>query len=72
MSSTTPTPKCSVRPIEAKVEGKEVKLPRAERPRPAANLMKALEESLARKEPAKMAGRSAKGPQKRRAGKRAA
>jgi len=49
-----------------------VKLPRAERPRPAANLMKALEESLALKEPAKVAGRSAKGPQKRRAGKRAA
>jgi DNA end-binding protein Ku len=58
--------------IEAKVEGKEVELPRAERPRPVANLMKALEESLARKEPAKVVGRSAKGPQKRWAGKRAA
>jgi len=58
--------------IEAKVEGKELELPAEERPRPVANLMKALEESLARKEPAKAAGRAPRGPQKRRAGKRAA
>jgi DNA end-binding protein Ku len=58
--------------IEAKVQGKEPELPRAERPRPVGNLMKALEASLARKEPTKAAGRAAKGPQKRRAGKRAA
>ena len=58
--------------IEAKVEGKELELPPAERPRPVANLMKALEQSLARKEPARAAGRSTKGAQKRRAGKRAA
>jgi len=58
--------------IEAKLEGKELELPREERPRPVANLMRALEESFARKEPAKAAGRPAKGPQKRRSGKRAA
>jgi hypothetical protein len=34
--------------------------------------MKALEQSLARKEPAKAAGRAAKAPEKRRAGKRIA
>jgi hypothetical protein len=34
--------------------------------------MKALEASLARKEPAKAAARAVKGPQKRRAGKPAA
>ena len=58
--------------IEAKVEGKELELPAEERPRPVANLMEALEQSLARKEPAKAAGRGAKPPQKRRGGKRAA
>jgi DNA end-binding protein Ku len=58
--------------IEAKVEGKELELPAEERPRPVTNLMKALEESLARKEPAKAPGRGAKPPQKRRGGKRAA
>jgi DNA end-binding protein Ku len=58
--------------IEAKVEGKQLELPAEERPRPVANLMKALEESLARKAPAKAAGRTPRGPQKRRAGKRAA
>jgi len=58
--------------IEAKVEGKELDLPAAERPRPVANLMKALEESLARKAPAKASARTPTGPQKRRAGKRVA
>jgi DNA end-binding protein Ku len=58
--------------IEAKVEGKELELPAEERPRPVANLMEALEESLARKEPAKAAGRDGKPMQKRRGGKRAA
>ena len=58
--------------IEAKVEGKELELPAEERPRPVANLMTALEESLARKEPAKAAGRGTKPTQKRRAGKPAA
>jgi DNA end-binding protein Ku len=58
--------------IEAKVEGKELDLPREERRRPVGNLMKALEQSLARKEPAKTADRTEKGPQRRRAGKRAA
>jgi len=58
--------------IEAKVEGKELELPGEERPRPGANLMKALQQSLARKGPAKAAGRAAKSPQKRRAGRRAA
>ena len=58
--------------IAAKVEGKEIELPREERVRPVTNLMKALEQSLARKEPAKAAGRTAKGPQKRRASRRAA
>src|SRR5437868_11708439 len=58
--------------IEAKVEGKELELPREERPRPVGNLMKALEQSLARKEPAKAAARATNAPQKRRAGKRAA
>lgn len=58
--------------IAAKVEGKEVAHPREERVRPVTNLMKALEGSLARKAPAKAAGRSAQGPLKRRAGKRAA
>jgi non-homologous end joining protein Ku len=57
--------------IEAKVEGNELELPRAERPRPVANLVRALEQSLTRKEPAKAAAR-AKGAQGRRAGKRAA
>ncbi len=37
--------------IEAKVEGREFELPAEERPRPVTNLMKALEQSLARKEP---------------------
>jgi DNA end-binding protein Ku len=41
--------------IEAKVEGKELERPREERRRPVANLMKALEASLERKEPAKAA-----------------
>jgi DNA end-binding protein Ku len=54
--------------IEAKVEGKEIELPREERARPVGNLMKALEESLARKEPAKAAARTTR----RRAGKRTA
>jgi DNA end-binding protein Ku len=58
--------------IEAKVEGKEIELSREERRPQVGNLMKALEESLARKEPAKAAGRGAKAPQKRRSGKRAA
>jgi DNA end-binding protein Ku len=58
--------------IEAKVEGKELELPAEERPRPVANLMKPLEQSLARKEPAKAPARGAKTPQKRRGGKRAA
>jgi DNA end-binding protein Ku len=58
--------------IEAKVAGKEVELPREERHRPVADLMKALETSLLRKEPAKAEGRAAQGPQKRRGGKRAA
>lgn len=58
--------------IEAKVEGKEVELPREERTRPIGNLMKALEESLARKAPAKTAARTAKAPEKRRASKRVA
>jgi len=59
--------------IEAKVEGKEIELPREEQKHPVADLMKALEASLARKEPAKAAGRgAAKSPQKRRAGKPAA
>jgi DNA end-binding protein Ku len=58
--------------IEAKVEGKELELPRQERVRLVANLMKALEQSLARKESATAAGRSSNGPQKRRAGKGAA
>jgi DNA end-binding protein Ku len=52
--------------IEAKVEGKELELPAEERPRPVANLMKALVQSLARKEPAKAPARGAKPPQKRR------
>jgi len=58
--------------IEAKVEGKEIAPAREERPRPVTDLMKALEQSLARKEPAKAAGRAPKGPPRRRAGKRAA
>lgn len=58
--------------IEAKVEGKELEVPTEERPRPVANLMRALEQSLARKEPAKAPARGAKAPQKRRGGKRAA
>ena len=58
--------------IEAKVEGKEVELPRGERRAPVADLMKALEASLVRKEPAKAAARAIKSPQKRRAGKPAA
>jgi DNA end-binding protein Ku len=58
--------------IEAKVDGKELELPAEERPRPVANLMKALEQSLARKEPAKAPARGTKPPQKRRGGKRAA
>src|SRR5262249_20426333 len=70
-NSATPTPRCSARRSKAKVEGKEVELPE-ERGRPVANLMKALEESLARKGPAKAAGRAIKVPQKRRAGKHAA
>jgi non-homologous end joining protein Ku len=40
------------------IEGKEFELPAEERPRPVANLMKALEESLARKAPAKATRRS--------------
>ena len=60
------------RAIEAKVEGKEIELPREERVRPVGNLMKALEQSLARKEPAKAAGRTPKAPPRRRAGKSAA
>jgi DNA end-binding protein Ku len=58
--------------IEAKVEGKDLELPTEERPRPVTNLMQALEQSLARKEPAKAPGRRAKAPPKRRGGKRAA
>jgi non-homologous end joining protein Ku len=58
--------------IEAKVEGKQLELPTEERSRPITNLVKALEQSLARKEPAKAPGRGAKAPQKRRRGKRAA
>jgi len=58
--------------IEAKVEGKQLELPAEERPRPVANLMKALDESLARKASAKAAARLAKPPEKRRAGKRIA
>jgi non-homologous end joining protein Ku len=59
--------------IEAKVEGKQFEAPREERRPQIGNLMEALEESLARKEPAKAAGRAAaKSPQKRRAGKPAA
>jgi DNA end-binding protein Ku len=59
--------------IEAKVEGKEIELPREEQKHPVADLMNALEASLARKERAKAAGRgAAKSPQKRRAGKPAA
>jgi DNA end-binding protein Ku len=58
--------------IEAKVEGKELELPREERRRPVANLMQALEKSLARKEPAKAAARATKSPARRRGGKRAA
>jgi DNA end-binding protein Ku len=44
--------------IEAKVEGKGFELPAEKRPRPVVNLMKALEESLARKAPAKATRRS--------------
>ena len=58
--------------IEAKVEGKTLELPAAERRPHVGNLMKALEASLTRKEPSRAASRSAKGPQRRRAGKRAA
>jgi len=58
--------------IEAKVEGKEFEAPREERKPQIGNLMKALEESLARKEPAKATARAVNGPQKRRAGKRVA
>ena len=57
--------------IEAKVEGKEVELPREERRPQVSNLMQALEQSLARKEPAKAAARATK-PTKRRGGKTAA
>jgi len=58
--------------IEAKVEGKELELPREERRAPVADLMKALEASLVRKEPAKATTQAVKGPQKRRVGKPAA
>ena len=58
--------------IEAKVEGKTLELPAAERRPQVGNLMKALEASLTRKDPSRAASRSAKGPQRRRAGKRAA
>jgi len=58
--------------IEAKVEGKELELPQEERRRPVANLVKALEQSLTRKEAAKAAGRPSKGPQKRCGAKGAA
>jgi DNA end-binding protein Ku len=61
--------------IEAKVEGKQVVLPEGPRRPRVANLMKALQASLkdggVRKEPTRAAGR-AKGPQRRRVGKRAA
>ena len=59
------------RNIEAKVEGKDFEAPREERRPQMGNLMKALEESLARKQPAKAAARAVKSPQKRGAGKRA-
>jgi DNA end-binding protein Ku len=56
--------------IEAKVEGTVFEAPAVERPRPVASLVKALEQSLARKELAKAAGRSV--AHKRRARKRIA
>ena len=55
--------------IEAKVAGKEFEAPREEQRPKITNLMQALEQSLARKEPTKAAAR-AKAPPKRRAGKR--
>jgi DNA end-binding protein Ku len=57
--------------LEAKVEGKEVELPREDRRAPVADRPhEGARRSLARKEPAKAAGRAAaKSPQKRRAGK---
>jgi DNA end-binding protein Ku len=58
------------RVIEAKVEGTVFEAPAMERPRPVASLVKALEQSLARKELAKAAGRSV--AHKRRARKRVA
>jgi len=51
---------------------KELELPREERRAPVADLMKALEASLVRKEPAKATTQAVKGPQKRRVGKPAA
>jgi DNA end-binding protein Ku len=52
--------------IEAKVEGKQFEAPREERRPQITNLMQALEESLARTEPAKAAGRATKPTAKRR------
>jgi len=54
--------------IDAKAAGKEFEAPHEERRPQITNLMQALEKSLARKEPAKAAGRAAKTPEKRRAG----
>ena len=57
--------------IEAKVAGKEFEAPREERRPRITNLVQALEKSLARKEPAKAAGRATK-PTAKRKGKGAA